>query len=126
MNTSTVPEEIQALRDLGRGQRADEYIEFWTAGTLVTGLFSCVACGRTVVSTYQLEPCPSCGGTLWEDPSTSPFEATAIATPQSDYEEWTTEGLERAASLCRMSLAALVGGPLLWLFLATSAYVLLK
>jgi hypothetical protein len=78
MSQSTVPEEIQALRDLGRLQRADEYVEFWPTGTLVTGLFSCVACGRTVVSTYQLLPCPTCGGTLWEDPSTSPFVVTRL------------------------------------------------
>jgi hypothetical protein len=68
------PVEIQALRALGEAHRADEYVEFWSAGSLATGLFSCVACGWTVVSTYQLTPCPRCDGTLWEDPETSPFE----------------------------------------------------
>ena len=71
---SNVPQEIQALRDLGRAQRVDEFVEFWNAGSLATGVFSCVACGRTVVSLYQLPPCPTCDGRLWEDPETSPFE----------------------------------------------------
>jgi hypothetical protein len=68
------PEEIQALRALGGPQRTDEFVDFWSTGTLATGVFSCVACGRTVVSTYQLPPCPACDGRLWEDPETSPFE----------------------------------------------------
>jgi hypothetical protein len=70
---SNVPTEIEALRTLAATHRVDEYVEFLSVGALVTGAFSCVACGRTVVSLYQLPPCPSCGGTIWEDPSTSPF-----------------------------------------------------
>jgi hypothetical protein len=65
--------EIEALRTLAGADRVDEYVEFLSVGALATGVFSCVACGRTVVSLYQLPPCPSCGGTIWEDPATSPF-----------------------------------------------------
>ena len=70
---SNVPKEIEALRTLGQTHRVDEYVEFFSQGALVTGVLSCVACGRTIVSLYQLPPCPSCGGTIWEDPSSSPF-----------------------------------------------------
>jgi hypothetical protein len=73
LGMSNIPTEIEALRTLASTHRVDEYVEFLSVGALVTGVFACVACGRSVVSLYQLPPCPSCGGTIWEDPATSPF-----------------------------------------------------
>jgi len=124
---SSAPAEISALRAVAGAQRVDEFVDFWSTGTLAQGLFSCVACGQTVVSTYQLPPCPRCEGRLWEDPSTNPFEpGAAVTAPSFDYDEWTTRELESTAGLLRGTMIALVGGPLLWLFLAGSAYTLLR
>ena len=125
---SAAPPEISALRSLGQAQRTDEYIEFWPAGALATGVFSCVACGRTVLSTYQLHPCPTCDGRLWEDPSSSPFAQAEmpLTTRLAAYEEWEADDLSRTADFVRGASLAVVVGPVLWLCLAASALMLLR
>jgi hypothetical protein len=124
----TAPAEIGALRGPAEAQRADEFVEFQNAGTLAHGIFCCVACGQTVVATYQLLRCPSCGGGLWEEPGTSPFNSTheALLAPVVEYAEWAAEELESTAGLFCGALLALASSLVLWCFLAAAAYVLLR
>ena len=121
---STQPAEIKALRGLAEAERVDEYVEFWPAGAVATGLFCCSACGRQVVSSYQLPPCPSCGAGLWEELSSSPFGRSdaAIPTHLSAYEQWNEDEVDRSAAFVRGAYLALVAGAVLWLFLGLSAY----
>jgi rubrerythrin len=42
------------------------FIEFFSAGALVTGEFRCPDCGYGAVVHRALPPCPMCGGTVWE------------------------------------------------------------
>jgi hypothetical protein len=125
---STQPAEIKALRGLAETGRADEYVEFWPAGAVTRGLFCCIACGRQVVSAHQLPPCPTCGGGLWEELSTSPFgrSEAAFATHLSGYEQWNEDEVDRTAGFVRAAYLALVAGAVLWVFLGLSAYVLFE
>ena len=125
---SAVPTETSALSTVTEAGRADEYVKFWSAGSTARGLFSCVTCGQTVVSDHQLPPCPSCQGGLWEKPYSSPFSqtGTTLATRLSAYEDWNADDLDSSAGLVRGVSLALLIGPLFWLLLAVSAYVLLR
>ena len=51
----------------------DEYVEFWPAGTLAKGHFSCSTCGNRVTAHQVLPRCMVCGERLWERADWSPF-----------------------------------------------------
>jgi hypothetical protein len=51
----------------------DEYVEFWPAGTLAKGQFTCAACGNRVTVRQTLPRCMVCGERLWERAEWSPF-----------------------------------------------------
>jgi hypothetical protein len=51
----------------------DEYVEFWPAGTLAKGQFSCTACGNRVTVHHVLPRCMMCAEQLWERADWSPF-----------------------------------------------------
>jgi hypothetical protein len=51
----------------------DEYVEFYPAGTLAKGQFSCTACANRVTVHQVLPRCMVCGGRLWERADWSPF-----------------------------------------------------
>jgi hypothetical protein len=51
----------------------DEYVEFWPAGVLAKGQFSCTACGNRVTVHQVLPRCTACGERLWERAEWSPF-----------------------------------------------------
>jgi len=59
-----------------RGVDVDEYVEFWPAGTLAKGQFSCAACGNRVTVHQVLPRCMVCGERLWERVDWSPFRAS--------------------------------------------------
>jgi hypothetical protein len=100
----------------------DDFVEFWHAGAAVRGLFSCVACGRSVVSARVLPPCPSCDGRLWEDAGTSPF-GNATEANVTVFEDWSPADAEDRARLLRGVALALVVGPACWLMLAGLAFL---
>ena len=52
---------------------ADECVEFWPAGVLAKGQFSCTACGNRVTVHQVLPRCTVCGERLWERAEWSPF-----------------------------------------------------
>jgi len=52
---------------------ADEYVEFYPAGALAKGQFSCTACGNRVTVHQVLPRCTACGEGLWERAEWSPF-----------------------------------------------------
>jgi hypothetical protein len=52
---------------------AEEYVEFWPAGSRAKGSFSCTACGNTVTVREVLPRCGMCGARLWERAEWSPF-----------------------------------------------------
>jgi hypothetical protein len=54
----------------------DEYVEFWPAGTLAKGQFSCTACENRVTVHQVLPRCMVCGERLWERVAWSPFRAS--------------------------------------------------
>ena len=58
------------------GVDVDEYVEFWPAGTLAKGQFSCAACGNRVTVHQVLPRCLVCGERLWERVDWSPFRAS--------------------------------------------------
>jgi len=51
----------------------DEYVEFWPAGTLAKGQFSCAACENRVIVHQVLPRCMVCGERLWERAEWTPF-----------------------------------------------------
>ena len=51
----------------------DECVEFWPAGALGKGQFSCTACGNRVTVHQVLPRCAVCGERLWERAEWSPF-----------------------------------------------------
>jgi hypothetical protein len=51
----------------------DEYVQFWPAGALAKGQFSCTACGNRVTVRQVLPRCAVCGERLWERAEWSPF-----------------------------------------------------
>lgn len=67
-----VVEESQ-LRVSSATTAEDEYVEFWPAGTLAKGQFSCTACGNRVTVHQVLPRCMVCGERLWERADWSPF-----------------------------------------------------
>ena len=60
----------------------DEYVQFWPAGTLAKGQFSCTACGNRVTVRQVLPRCTACGERLWERSEWSPFGRSEA--PHSD------------------------------------------
>ena len=56
----------------------DEYVDFWPAGTLAKGQFSCIACGNRVMVHQVLPRCMVCGEALWERVDWSPFGRSEI------------------------------------------------
>ena len=56
----------------------DEYVEFWPAGTLAKGQFSCTACGNRVTVHQVLPGCMVCGERLWERTDWSPFARSEL------------------------------------------------
>jgi hypothetical protein len=44
----------------------DDYVEFWPAGALAQGQFSCTACGNRVTAHQVLPRCMVCGEGVWE------------------------------------------------------------
>ena len=58
------------------GVDVDDYVEFWPAGTLAKGQFSCAACGNRVTVHQVLPRCMVCGERLWERVDWSPFRAS--------------------------------------------------
>ncbi len=55
----------------------DEYVQFWPAGSLGKGQFSCTACGNRVTVHQVLPRCAACGERLWERADWSPFARAA-------------------------------------------------
>jgi hypothetical protein len=109
-------------------QEADEFVGFWASGTIAEGIFSCVQCGQGVVSLSALPQCPRCDGTLWERPSTSPFDPALsdLSPPAAEDEKWAAEESESTAHFFRGVLIALAAGGLFWLFLSAAAWALLR
>jgi len=95
------------------GLAPDDYVEFWRAGALATGVFCCVECGHTASSIHRLPHCPDCFGRLWEDASTSPFGGG---------EKDAADGGGAAGAV----VLALAAGPLLWLAAGAWAYALFR
>jgi hypothetical protein len=62
----------QALR-LASGGTGRDYVEFWPAGTMATGRFSCAACGNVVAVKQVLPRCMLCGERLWEREESSAY-----------------------------------------------------
>jgi hypothetical protein len=67
--------EGSQIRVTEAGVDVDEYVEFWPAGTLAKGHFSCAACGNQVTVHQVLPRCMVCGERLWERVDWSPFRA---------------------------------------------------
>ena len=90
---SSVPLEISAMRGFAGTQEADEFVDFWEAGSTAKGVFSCVACGRTIGCASRLPACPSCDGRLWEAAWSSPFAYSGmpLATRLHSLERWKTD-----------------------------------
>jgi hypothetical protein len=68
--------EESLVTSASRGVDVDEYVEFWPAGTLAKGQFSCAACGNRVTVHQVLPRCMVCGERLWERVDWSPFRAS--------------------------------------------------
>jgi hypothetical protein len=51
----------------------DEYVQFWPAGAMGKGQFSCTACGNRVTVHQVLPRCTVCSERLWERAEWSPF-----------------------------------------------------
>ena len=65
--------EESQLRASSAAAADDEYVEFWPAGGLAKGQFSCTACGNRVTVRQVLPRCTVCGERLWERAEWSPF-----------------------------------------------------
>jgi len=65
-------EPQQALRPVGTAAER-EYVEFWPAGAVATGLFRCTACGEAMHVKYVVPACPGCGERLWEREDSSAY-----------------------------------------------------
>jgi len=61
------------LRVSSATDAGDEYVQFWPAGALAKGQFSCTACGNRVTVHQVLPRCTTCGEWLWERADWSPF-----------------------------------------------------
>ena len=68
--------EESLVTSASRGVDVDEDVEFWPAGTLAKGQFSCAACGNRVTVHQVLPRCMVCGERLWERVDWSPFRAS--------------------------------------------------
>ncbi len=73
--------EEPQLRVSSASAADDEYVEFWPAGTLAKGQFSCTACANRVTVHQVLPRCMVCGERLWERADWSPF-ARSQALPK--------------------------------------------
>ena len=47
-------------------QRAEEYVEFFSAGAALPGEYRCASCGYGVTVQAILPSCPMCAGRSWE------------------------------------------------------------
>jgi len=56
----------------------DEYVQFWPAGAVGKGRFSCTACGNRVTVHQVLPRCRVCGEGLWERAEWSPFARSEV------------------------------------------------
>ena len=65
-------EPQQAVRP-GSGLTEREYVEFWPAGTVAKGRFSCTGCGNTITVQMVVPRCTACGERLWERAESSPY-----------------------------------------------------
>ena len=65
--------EESQLRVSSATAAEDEYVEFWPAGALAKGQFSCAACGNRWTVHQVLPRCMVCGERLWERAEWSPF-----------------------------------------------------
>ncbi len=108
-------QDTTTLRPAPVGRPEPDFIAFWTAGAQTIGNFACAACGRRVRSVRQLPECPSCGGTLWELDSTSPFHGALADTYTPELDAWHQEDLASTAGLARGVVLGLVLAPLCWL-----------
>ena len=66
---------LRGSESLGSRAGDEEFVEFVRAGEGAVGEFECVACGDRAVVHGGLAPCATCGGTLWERSSWSPFSS---------------------------------------------------
>jgi predicted RNA-binding Zn-ribbon protein involved in translation (DUF1610 family) len=66
-------EPQHTLRSVDAGTSERDYVEFWPAGTVATGLFRCTACGVPTDVKYVVPACPQCGERLWERAETSAY-----------------------------------------------------
>jgi rubrerythrin len=55
---------LDETRSLGQG--AEEYVEFFSAGSADPGEYRCASCGYGVTVQSTLPRCPMCAGTSWE------------------------------------------------------------
>jgi rubredoxin len=55
----------------------DEVVEFFAAGTRVTGQYRCSECGYGITIRSELPRCPMCSGTTWEATPWSPFSSSS-------------------------------------------------
>ena len=97
-----------------------EYVEFFRAGALVRGWFSCADCEWVVRSLHQLPECPSCGGRLWEPtwlPASRHDDAAAWEHELDDGARF-VQGVALAVVLGSLCWAAIVGLGLAVFFLA--------
>ena len=80
--------EESQLRASSAAAADDEYVEFWPAGALAKGQFSCTACGNRVTVRQVLPRCTVCGERLWERAEWSPFARAdtprELASPGED------------------------------------------
>ena len=58
------------------GVDVGDYVEFWPAGTLAKGQFSCATCENRVTVHQVLPRCMVCGERLWERVDWSPFRTS--------------------------------------------------
>jgi predicted RNA-binding Zn-ribbon protein involved in translation (DUF1610 family) len=67
-------EPQRTLRPVAAGRASErEYVEFWPAGTVATGLFRCTACGIATEVRHVVPACPECGERLWEREDSSAY-----------------------------------------------------
>jgi hypothetical protein len=67
----------------GRGDYAEDYVEFWPAGVAASGRFSCTACGNVVNARMVLPRCMLCGERLWE--RAAPSSVSELGVSRSGY-----------------------------------------
>jgi hypothetical protein len=94
---------------------ADDFVEFWHAGTRAQGSFRCVDCGFGLATVHLLPRCVSCGGRYWERPNTSPFELEQVGSRLG-------EDVDAVAEVFRGAYYGIVLGFVIWLGVAGVAF----